>query len=89
MKKFILVKVPIEATEISINNVGCVRYSHNQGKESAVIEPNDIGVYLEEEEHKIVGGSITETTKTIVIEINEPNPDCPITEQGKGEHQKQ
>lgn len=71
MKRFILVEVPTEATEIFINNTGCLRYSHNQGRQSTVIEPFQIGHYLEKSKHRIVGESITETKRTIVIEMDE------------------
>ena len=71
MKRFILVEVPTEATEIFINNVGCLRYSHNQGRESTAIKPMQIGHYLEKDKHRIVGESITETKRTIVIEMDE------------------
>lgn len=70
MKKFILVDVPVEATEIFINNIGCLRYTHNQGIESTAIEPIQIGHYLEKDKHKIVGESIFENKRVIVIEIN-------------------
>jgi len=71
MKRFILVEVPIEATDIFINNIGCIRYTHNQGRESTAIEPICIGHYLEKDKHRIVGESITETKRTIVIEMDE------------------
>lgn len=71
MKRFILVEVPKEATEIFINNVGCIRYSFNQGRESKVIEPMQIGHYLEKDKHRIVGESITDNSRTIVIEMDE------------------
>jgi hypothetical protein len=71
MRKFILVEVPIEATEFSINNVGCLRYSYNQGRESTAIEPPQIGHYLEKEKHQIVGEVIGENKRTIVIEIED------------------
>jgi len=71
MEKFILVKVPNEATEIFINNVGCLRYSHNQGRESSVIEPIQIGYYLEKDKHEIVGESSMNEERIIVIKMNE------------------
>lgn len=67
MKKFILVEVPIEATDFFINNVGCLRYSHNEGKESKAIEPSQIGHYLEKGKHQIVGEAIIENCKRIVV----------------------
>jgi len=71
MKRFTLVKVPTEATEIFINNVGCLRYSHNQGRESTAIEPIEIGVYLEKDKHRIVGESFLGEQRFIVIEMDE------------------
>lgn len=71
MKRFILVEVPTEATEIFINNIGCLRYSYDCGRGSTVIEPIQIGRYLEKDKHRIVGESITETKRTIVIEMDE------------------
>ena len=54
MKRFILVNVPIDSDNYFINNVGCLRYSQNQGKESSVVEPEQIGAYLEKDKHKIM-----------------------------------
>ena len=70
MKKFTLVKVPKEATEIFINNVGCLRYSYNEGKESTAIEPMQIGVYLEKDKHNIIGDSFFDGERYVIIEIN-------------------
>ncbi len=71
MKRFILVEVPTEATEVFINNVGCLRYSHNKGRESTAIEPTQIGHYLEKDKHRIVGESLSENKRRIVIEMDE------------------
>lgn len=71
MKRFTLVKVPTEATEIFINNVGCLRYSHNQGRESTAVEPMEIGVYLEKSKHRIIGESFLGEQRYIVIEMDE------------------
>lgn len=71
MKKFILVKVPTESTDYFINNIGCLRYSHNEGRESTAIEPIEIGEYLENDIHKIVGESILNGQKIIIIETQE------------------
>lgn len=68
MKKFILVQVPIEATEIFINNVGCLRYSFDEGRQSTAIEPMQTGHYLEKDKHRIVGEAISKNKRTIVIE---------------------
>jgi hypothetical protein len=70
MKKFTLVKVPAEATEIFINKVGCLRYSYNQGRQSTVIEPMEIGVYLENDKDMIVGESFLNEQRYIVIEMD-------------------
>ncbi len=67
MKKFILVKVPTEATDFFINNVGCLRYSHNQGRESTAVEPYETGVYLEKSEHRILGESFLNEQRYIII----------------------
>lgn len=71
MKRFTLVKVPKEATEIFINNVGCIRYSLNQGRDSKAVEPVEIGVYLEKDKHRIVGESFLNEERYIVIEMDE------------------
>jgi hypothetical protein len=71
MKRFTLVKVPTEATEVFINNIGCLRYSHNQGRESTAVEPMEMGVYLEKSKHRIVGESFINEQRYIVIEMDE------------------
>lgn len=73
MKRFILVEVPNDATDIFINNVGCIRYSHNQGRESTAIEPVQIGHYLEKDKHQIVGEAIMDNKRMLVIEIGNTN----------------
>lgn len=69
MKKFILVKVPADSSDYWINNVGCLRYSQEQQKVSSVVEPMQIGAYLEKDKHAVVGESILGEQKIIVIEI--------------------
>ena len=69
MKKFILVKVPTESTDYYINNVGCLRYSHDQGRRSTAVEPISIGEYLENDKHKVVGESILDRQKLVIVEI--------------------
>lgn len=71
MKRFTLVKVPTEATEIYINDIGCLRYSHNKGRESTAVEPTETGVYLEKSKHRIVGESFLSEQRYIVIEMDE------------------
>ena len=55
MEEFILIKVPAGSDDYFINNVGCLRYSHNQGRESSCIEPQQIGHYLEKGKHVLLG----------------------------------
>lgn len=69
-KKIILIEVPTESTDHFINNVGCLRYSYNQGRQSSVIEPIQIGEYLENDKHKIIGESVFNGSKIIVIQAN-------------------
>jgi hypothetical protein len=69
MKKIILVKVPTDSTDYFINNVGCLRYSHNEGRESTAIEPMTIGEYLDNK-HKIIGESFLDGQKLVIIEEN-------------------
>ena len=61
---FVELHIPTDTTDFWINNVGCIRYSHNQGRESSVIEPIEIGEYLDKEKYKIIS-----TTKDITEEI--------------------
>ena len=68
MKNLITVKVPNESTDYYINKVGCLRYSHNKGRESSCVEPIEIGEYLEENKHQIIGTSILDGQKIVVIE---------------------
>ncbi len=70
IKKLISVKVPVESDGFFINKVGCLRYSFNEGRESSVVEPSEIGVYLEHELHKIIGVSAFDSfAKLVVIEV--------------------
>lgn len=82
MKKLILANVPNDATDIFINNIGCLRYSHNKGRESSVVEPNKTGVYLENSKHEIVGETFIEGQRHIVIDeipwIEYGNPFPPL-----------
>lgn len=71
MTRFTLVKVPKDATDFFINNVGCLRFNHNDFKESTAIEPIETGVYLENSKHKIVGESFLNEQRYIVIEMFE------------------
>lgn len=71
MTRFKLVKVPIEATDFFINNVGCLRYSHNEGKESTAIDPMEMEIYLEKHKHIIVGETFLKEQRYVVIEMAE------------------
>lgn len=68
-KKLITVKVPWESKGYFINNVGCLRYSINEGKESSCVEPEQIGEYLEKGKHQIIGFSFINGEKIVVIEV--------------------
>lgn len=57
---FILLNVPEDAKDYWVNNIGCIRYSHNKDRESSVIEPIEIGKYLEKNEWVVIS-----TTKDI------------------------
>lgn len=48
------VKLPEGATDIFINNVGCLRYSHDNGRQSSCIEPEQMKMYLEKDKHRIL-----------------------------------
>ncbi len=88
MKKYTLVKVPQDSTEIFINNVGCLRYSDAQCRVSSVIEPMEMGVFLLKDEHKIVGDTFLKGERYIVIELERwntedlPRPQSIIDEGG-------
>lgn len=68
-RNLISVKVPIDSQDYFINNAGCLRYSTNEGKESSCVEPAQIGEFLENDKHKIIGSSIFEGSKIVIIEI--------------------
>lgn len=70
MKRHILVKVPTDATKIFINNIGCLRYTYNQSRESAAVEPMEIDIYLEKNKHKIIGDSFLNEQRYIIIEVD-------------------
>ena len=44
-----------DANSFFINNIGCIRYSYNKGRESSVIEPQEVGEYLEKDKWTILG----------------------------------
>lgn len=71
MKRYTLVKVPNDATNIFINNIGRIRYSHNNERESTAIEPSEIGIYLEKDKHRISGEAFLDEQRYIVIEMDE------------------
>ena len=49
------IRVPADAGEYFINNVGCIRYSFNKGRESTCIEPEQLGFYVESGNCEILG----------------------------------
>lgn len=67
MQNYILIKVPTDSSEYFINNVGCLRYTHNKGIQSSVVEPYVSGIYLERDKHEIVGVSELDGHKVVVI----------------------
>lgn len=67
LSELISVRVPTESEGYFINSVGCLRYMHNQGRESSVIEPFEMGVYLEKYRHEIIGTSILNDQKIVII----------------------
>lgn len=69
MKNYLTVEVPLESSDYYINNAGCLRYSEYDGKVSSCIEPIQIGEYLTNFEHKIIGYTIFNNKKLIIIEI--------------------
>lgn len=69
MKKYILVNVPIDATDFYINNIGCLRFSLLEGRLSSCLEPIEIGEYLENDKHIVVGESTLNEKRYVVIEI--------------------
>lgn len=68
MKNLITVKVPIDSDDYTINNVGCLRYTTNCGRVSSCVEPVEMNVYLENTKHKIIGSTVLDNTKMVVIE---------------------
>lgn len=66
MNKFHLVHVPAEAGNIFINNVGCIRYT--VGAMSTTIEPTESGVFFEPNRHEIIGDSIVDEKRYLVIQ---------------------
>lgn len=71
MKKYKLAPVPKEAAEFFINDIGCLRYSTLGGRLSSCVEPQEMGVYLDKEHHKIVGDCYLKTQRFIVIDITD------------------
>jgi hypothetical protein len=49
------VVVPVDSCEFFVNKVGCIRYTHNKGRESSCIEPMQLGWYATEENTAILG----------------------------------
>ena len=69
MQNYILIKVPADSSDYFINNVGCLRYTHNKGIQSSVVEPSVSGIYLEHDKHEIIGVSELDGQKLVIIEI--------------------
>ncbi len=53
--KFLMIEIPSDASNFTINNVGCIRCDHNNGRENSAIEPHELGFYAEESNCKILG----------------------------------
>lgn len=66
MEKLILIEVPSDSTNHYINNVGCLRYNETP-QVSSVIEPMQSGVYLDKNNHIILGFSNILDKKYIVV----------------------
>lgn len=49
------VEVPEDAKDFFVNNVGCIRYTHNQDRQSSCIEPQQLKFYAEKDNCKILG----------------------------------
>jgi|JI9StandDraft_1071089.scaffolds.fasta_scaffold279653_2 hypothetical protein len=64
-KKFFIITVPNDSKEYFINNCGCLRYS--QGSMSSCIEPIEIGEYLTNEEHVIIGEGVSDGKKRVIV----------------------
>ncbi len=70
MKRYLIVSIPKDADGMFINNVGCLRYTHNKGRESSVIEPDEMGVYLEKNKHHISGESFYKNKRYVIIKMD-------------------
>lgn len=70
MNKLRLIEVPLKSKDHFINMVGCLRFVETKGtvEVSSCIEPQQIGFYLENELHKIVGYVELDDKKYIAIE---------------------
>jgi len=67
MNRLLAVQVPLEAIDIFINNIGCLRYSTKSF--SQCVEPHEMGVYLEKGVHDIVGDVIIDEKRYIIIDV--------------------
>ncbi len=54
-QRLLLLPVEADATNFFVNQVGSVRYYHDRGRWSGIIEPATLGVYATEENCKILG----------------------------------
>ena len=70
-KEYLLVEVPKDANTFYVNNVGCIRYSHDiRNRQSTAIEPMTLGIYATNENCKIIN-TISNLTEGECIPIME------------------
>ncbi len=67
LKKVYFIKTPFLSENHFINKVGCLRYYYNDGRESSVVEPITMDVYLEEEFHQIICAFHCHDKKIVVV----------------------
>lgn len=65
------IPVPIDSQDFYINKVGCLRYTIIKGtvEHVSLIEPEIIGVCLNETEHEIAGVSLIENQKYVFFKL--------------------
>ena len=51
----VIINIPVDVSELFINNVGCLKYTFNKGRESSCIEPMQLGFYPTKENTLVVG----------------------------------
>jgi hypothetical protein len=67
MNKLIAIKVPEDSNAFYINNVGCLRYQSKDFKKSTCVEPIQIGEYLSQSTHSILGVSNIDNIKMVIV----------------------